>query len=228
MHIFIYMHTPIYPQYIYPLIYTYHPDFYSGPPLDDGWGDFEEYDPTAINQAGTPEIYEVYSPEMASPELSPNASDVEMAPLVPAGGLVSEDEGEYEGDDESPVPPDLSEVPLPFDACPAVVMVQSQNQNPRREIWCYHCDIRFNYISEAITHFETARHERTVEFMRGRPQFYCVICNRVPARPYSHEIGARHVRRRTRLHLPRHPNHVALRHVRACPRLGIRQAFLLP
>jgi hypothetical protein len=220
---------------MYTYIYIRHPVSPPGLiPEYDGWGEFEEYDPTTVHRTETPEIYSVpNSPEIPSPELSPSDEEVMLPALVPpvppvlAVEPVSDDEGDDEGDDEVPVPPVAPAVAL-FDESPAIVMIQSLHQHPRQELWCLHCDVRFHYVSEAITHYETARHLRTVAFMMGQPQFYCVICARVPARPYAHEVGPRHIRRRARLNLPPHPNHVALRQVRVCPRIRTRCAFLLP
>jgi hypothetical protein len=155
--------------------------------------------------------------------LSPSEDEVE--PLI---GSDHEDEGEGESGDEQPVAPEAPAPVEPFDESPAMVMMLSLVHHPRQDIHCYHCNVTFHYVSEAITHFETSRHARTVAFMMGTPKYYCVICNRVPVRPFSHEMGPRHVRRRARLNLPYLPNQVALRQVRVCPRVRTRMAFLLP
>jgi hypothetical protein len=165
----------------------------------------------------------------ASPELSPFDDSVEEMEFVPHDAYDADVVDLVSSDDDVPsTPPRVEEAAAPFDEAPRLFMMHAYMQVPRRDLWCYHCGLQFQWIDEAIRHWESSRHRRMVKFARGKPMFFCTVCNRVPAKPYRHEMSHRHIRRRRRLNLNPHPYDVVIRQVRLCPIIGMRRAYRLP
>ena len=80
---------------------------------------------------------------------------------------------------------------IPFNPQPALVM---WDENVRVDIKCYHCCLLFHWTSEAINHWNSARHLQMVDFLNGEPMMYCIVCNWLPDMPHLHLMGSRHLK----------------------------------
>ena len=79
----------------------------------------------------------------------------------------------------------------PFDHQPTLVM---WDEDVRVDIKCLHCCLLFHWTSEAINHWNSARHLQMVDFLNGEPMMYCVVCNWLPDMPNLHLMGSRHLK----------------------------------
>jgi hypothetical protein len=78
---------------------------------------------------------------------------------------------------------------------------------------CAYCRLRWHHVRDLRKHLAGPRHRKMVDFIRGRPMFYCLTCNLVPGAAKLHLQGARHLKAVRKMRCRQFPTDFAFRQV---------------